>query len=95
MKNPSITNVDLGGNEIGDIGICAMLANVNKWQNVTKLTFHLDYCNITDVGAVMLRNQLPHANIYFQGNPQISKENLKLSCPNWAKVSLKQRSQNG
>ena len=81
LKNPSITNVDLGGNEIGDIGICAMLANVNKWQNVTKLTFHLDYCNITDVGAVMLRNQLPHANIYFQGNPQISKENLKLSCP--------------
>jgi len=81
FKNPSITNVDLGGNQIGDVGICAMLANVNRWQNVRKLTFHLDYCSITNVGAVMLRKQLPYANVYFQGNEEISKENLKLSCP--------------
>ena len=81
QNNPSVTNVDLGGNEIGDIGVCAILANVNKWQNVSKLTFHLDYCKITDVGAVMLRTQLPGANIYFQGNEAISKINLKLSCP--------------
>ena len=47
IEKNNVLEVTFNTNDIGDVGINAMLANINKWQNVTKLTFHLDYCNIT------------------------------------------------
>lgn len=55
-RNPALTNVDLGGNRIGDVGVRALVQGLMRGRRpVTSKTFlHLDYCGITDTGAALL-----------------------------------------
>ena len=51
-RNPTLTNVDLGGNRIGDEGVRALVQLAGRRQD--KVSLHLDYCGITDAGAKLL-----------------------------------------
>ena len=51
-RNPNLTNMDLGGNRIGDEGVRALVQLMGRRRGKTSL--HLDYCGITDAGAKLL-----------------------------------------
>jgi hypothetical protein len=81
--NPSVTNIDLGGNNIGDVGVCSMLAQASTWiasRAGVPLTLHLDYCGLTDSGASLLKKSIPNAQLWLQGNA-VSKMYLRPPVP--------------
>ena len=78
-SNTSLTDLNLSLNPIGDDGITCL--GLSLASNHTLKTLEIEYSGFTELGVVSLATMLFHsttiANILWDGNRKMSKEELK------------------